>query len=230
MKNIIIVEDEEHVAHGMKFNLELEGYSVQIAFNGRDAIREFETGKYDMMILDIMLPEVDGYTVAKIIKEKEPKFPILMLTAKSEREDIIKGLTAGADDYLTKPFHIEEFLLRVNGILKRSSWYKEVNIDETPIIQFGNNSLDMENLELRMDEMPSRRLTEIEAMILKILIENNGKVVTREKILEKIWNTSYMETRTVDNFIVRLRKYIEKNPSNPQHIISIRGKGYCFKQ
>lgn len=229
MPNILVVEDEKHMAAGLKFNLESEGYKTTVVYNGKDAITEFNRGNYDLMILDIMLPEVDGYTVAKTIKEKKTQFPILILTAKNSKEDIIKGLNTGVDDYLTKPFHLEEFLLRVKGILKRSSWYREKDIGKEGVIKFGNNFLDVNNLELIMERDVSRRLTEIEANILKILIENEGKIVTRDKILKKVWDTSYMDTRTIDNFIVRLRKYIEKDPSKPQHIISIRGKGYCFK-
>ena len=229
MQNILVVEDEKHMATGLKFNLEQEGYKVKVIDNGKDAIIEFDRNEYDLMVLDIMLPEIDGYTVAKIIKEKEPKFPILILTAKSLKEDIIKGLDIGVDDYLIKPVHLEEFILRVKGILKRSSWYREDKKEKNFILNFGNNFLDINNLELKMEGCYPRRLTETEAMILKILIENAGKIVTRDKILESVWDTSYMETRTIDNFIVRLRKYIEKDPSNPKYIVSIRGRGYSFK-
>jgi len=139
MQNILVVEDEKHMATGLKFNLEQEGYKVKVIDNGKDAIIEFDRNEYDLMVLDIMLPEIDGYTVAKIIKEKEPKFPILILTAKSLKEDIIKGLDIGVDDYLIKPVHLEEFILRVKGILKRSSWYREDKKEKNFILNLNTN-------------------------------------------------------------------------------------------
>ena len=174
-----------------------------------------------------MLPYLDGFEVAKRVRIKYPQMPILMLTARTESKDRVKGLEIGADDYITKPFHLEELLLRVKGMLKRKSWYKTA-IGNMPIFKFGDNNINFENLQCHA-HTKEIQLTTHEAMLLKYLVDNKGKIVSRKELLENVWNiSSDIETRTVDNFIVRLRKYFEPNPDNPVFFKSVRGAGYIF--
>lgn len=224
---VLLVEDEETMGMGLEYNLTEEGYRVTWAKDGRQALDIFFNDKFDLVILDIMLPFYDGFEVAEKIREKSPQIPILMLTARSGIRDKIKGLAVGGDDYLTKPFHLKELLLRVKGMLKRKQWYK--TFTNTPeIYQFGNNKVNFENLSCRQGSK-SFRLTPHEALVLKYLVDRKGKIVSREELLENVWNiNSQVETRTVDNFIVRLRKYFEPDPSHPIYFKSIRGVGYMF--
>ena len=224
---ILLVEDEETLAVGLEFNLTEEGYTVTWARDGRIALELFNAQEYDLIILDIMLPYVNGFEVAKKVREKSPQMPILILTARSGVEDRIKGLEIGADDYLAKPFHLQELLLRIKGMLKRKMWYKEA-AHVQPVYSFGDNKINFENLECTTIDS-QLRLTQQEAMVLKYLIDNKGKIVSRKELIEKVWHMNPdIETRTVDNFIVRLRKYFEPDPSNPVYFISIRGAGYMF--
>lgn len=224
---ILLVEDEESLAVGLEFNLTAEGYNVTRSKDGREALELYENNNFDLIILDIMLPYVDGFEVARKIRETNPQLPILMLTARTRSEDKIHGLELGADDYMTKPFHLAELLLRVKGMLKRKEWYV-ASIDKNPIYKFGNNEINFETLVCKCKEKEIR-LTPYEAMALQYLIERKGKPVSRKELLEKVWNiTSEVETRTVDNFIVRLRKYFEEDPANPTYIKSVRGIGYVF--
>lgn len=225
---ILLVEDEENLAHGLEYNLTEEGYTVSLAKDGREAIKYFDENEFDLIILDIMLPYFNGFEIAKHIREKHPQMPILMLTARTQVEDRVKGLELGADDYLTKPFHLKELLLRIKGMLKRKSWYQKVLVDN-PIYKFGNNEINFENLKC-LKGKKDFQLTSYEAMIMKYLIENIDKVVTRKELLENVWNMNpEVETRTVDNFIVRLRKHFEDDPSNPKYIVSVRSAGYMFQ-
>jgi two-component system alkaline phosphatase synthesis response regulator PhoP len=227
--NILLVEDEENLAHGLEYNLIEEGYVVTLAKDGREAIKLFDENEFDLIVLDIMLPYHNGFEIAKHIREKHPQMPILMLTARTQVEDRVKGLELGADDYLTKPFHLKELLLRIKGMLKRKRWYQKVVI-ENPIYKFGNNEINFENLKCLKGENRFQ-LTSYEAMIMKDLIENKDKVVTRKELLENVWNMNPdIETRTVDNFIMRLRKHFEDDPSNPKHIVSVRSAGYMFNE
>jgi DNA-binding response OmpR family regulator len=224
---ILLVEDEETLAVGLEYNLTEEGYAVTWAKNGREAIEFFNSEKFDLIILDIMLPYVNGFEVAETIRKTNPQMPILMLTAKTESADKVKGLEKGADDYLTKPFHLQELLLRVKGMLNRKSWYKSA-YEKQPLFKFGKNEINFENLNCR-NEKEEFRLTPHEAMVLKYLIERRGKIVTRKELLENVWHLNQeVETRTVDIFIARLRKYFEPDPANPIYIKSIRGAGYLF--
>ena len=225
---ILLVEDEENLAHGLEYNLSEEGYIVTLAKDGREAIKLFDENEFDLIVLDIMLPYFNGFEIAKHVRDKHPQMPILMLTARTQIEDKVKGLEIGADDYLTKPFHLKELLLRIKGMLKRKSWYQKVVI-ENPIYKFGNNEINFENLRC-IHGKKEFQLTSYEAMIIKYLIENKDKVVTRKELLENVWNMNpEVETRTVDNFIVRLRKYFEDDPSNPKFIVSVRSAGYIFQ-
>ena len=224
---VLLVEDDPHLAKGLLFNLEREGYEVFLVDNGLSALAQLREKDFDLIILDLMLPKMGGLDVARTIRETNTRFPILMLTAKSSRKDREIGLEAGADDYLTKPFHLPELLLRVKGILRRSEWYKEPVHDqeifrfEKMWINFGTgkaNGIDGEFF-----------LTTKEALVMKLLVEKKGNVVHREELLEKVWGYDpQTETRTVDNFISRLRKYFEKTPQEPVYIITIREKGYQF--
>lgn len=225
---ILLVEDEENLAHGLEYNLTEEGYNVTRAKDGREAIKFFDENEYDLIVLDIMLPYFNGFEIAKHVREKQPQMPILMLTARTQVEDRVKGLEIGADDYLTKPFHLKELLLRIKGMLKRKKWYQKV-VSDNPIYKFGNNEINFENFRCKNNKN-SFQLTSYEAMIMKYLIDNKDKVVSRKELLENVWNMNpEVETRTVDNFIVRLRKYFETDPSNPKYIVSVRSAGYIFQ-
>jgi two-component system alkaline phosphatase synthesis response regulator PhoP len=224
---ILLVEDEQSLAIGLEYNLTEEGYSVKIAKDGREAINFFASEEFDLIVLDIMLPHYDGFEVAENVRAKSPQIPILMLTARTGTDDKIKGLEVGADDYLTKPFHLNELLLRIKGMLKRKNWYKSL-VSEVPVFQFGQNEINFDNLTAKTTA-GQIQLTQIEAMVLKFLVDNNGKIVSRKDLLDKVWHVNpEVETRTVDNFIARLRKYFEPDPSNPVFIKSVRGAGYIF--
>jgi len=226
---ILLVEDEETLAVGLEYNLIEEGYTVKWAKNGREAVNFFEKEKFDLIILDIMLPYLNGFEVVEIVRKADPQIPILMLTAKTESVDKIKGLEKGADDYLTKPFHLQELLLRVSGMLKRKLWYK-VSSEKQQLYIFGINEINFENLTCKHGK-EEIRLTPQEAMLLRYLVERKGEIVSRKELLENVWHLNpEVETRTVDIFIARLRKYFEPDPTNPIYFRSIRGAGYMFEE
>jgi DNA-binding response OmpR family regulator len=227
-EKILLVEDEESLAVGLAFNLRAEGYSVTRAADGRKALEAFRRGRYDLVLLDVMLPYVDGFEVARSIRAESPQLPILMLTARTRARDRVRGLEAGADDYLAKPFHLKELLLRVAGILKRKRWYRS-SVEKASVYRFGANTVDFRDLSARAGGR-SLRLTPHEAMVLKYLMDHRGKVVSRKELLEKIWRIhAEVETRTVDAFIARLRKHFEPDPEKPVYIRSIRSAGYVFR-
>ena len=224
---ILLAEDEETLAVGLEYNLNDEGYTVDWAKDGKQALHFFETRNYDLLILDIMLPYLDGFEIAKQVRIKSPQMPILMLTARTSSEDKVRGLELGADDYMTKPFHLEELLLRIKGMLKRKHWYKS-SVESIPVYRFGKNVVNFENFKCKSG-YKEFELTQREAMVLKYLIERKGKIVSRKELLENVWHiTAEIETRTVDNFISRLRKYFEPDPDNPVYIKGIRSAGYEF--
>ncbi len=226
-KKILLVEDEKHLAKGLTFNLKREGYKVTLAEDGAAAIDCLGKDEFDMMILDLMLPKMSGMEVIKKVRETNIRFPVLMLTAKSTDEDRTLGFEAGADDYLTKPFHLPELLLRVKGILRRKDWYEEP-VRNLEYFEFDNMWVDFKTGKAKGCE-GEFYLTTKEVLVMILLITNRGKVVTREELLEKVWGYSpNTETRTVDNFISRLRKYFEKKPQKPRYIVTIREKGYQF--
>jgi len=226
--NILLVEDEENLALGLEYNLIEEGYKVKLAKDGREAIKFFDENEFDLIVLDIMLPYFNGFEIAKHVREKHPQMPILMLTARTGVEDRVKGLELGADDYLTKPFHLKELLLRIKGMLKRKNWYNAV-VNENPVYKFGDIEINFENLRCTKNNNDFS-LTSYEAMIMKYLIVNKNRVVTRKELLENVWNMNPdVETRTVDNFIMRLRKHFEDDPSEPKYIVSVRSAGYMFQ-
>jgi len=225
---ILFVEDEEALAEGICYNLSAEGYQVQWVKDGAAALKAFQKQKIDLIILDIMLPYIDGFEVARRILQAAPQQPILMLTARTAVADRVKGLEIGAEDYLTKPFHLQELLARIRAMLRRKAWYQAATFDQETY-QFGPNEINFNNHECRSGHKKFR-LTQHEAMLLKYFIENKGKILSRKELLEKVWNISAdVETRTVDIFVARLRKYFEPNPKKPRYIKSIRGSGYLFE-
>jgi DNA-binding response OmpR family regulator len=226
---ILLVEDEKHLAKGLSYNLKKEGYKVTVAEDGLAALECLRDDIFDMMILDLMLPKMGGMDVIKKVRETNIRFPVLMLTAKTTDEDRTFGLEAGADDYITKPFHLPELLLRVKGILRRKDWYQEP-VGNLEFFEFDNMWIDFNTGKAKGCE-GEFYLTSKEVLVMNLLIANRGKVVSREELLEKVWGYSpNTETRTVDNFISRLRKYFEKKPQKPRYIITVREKGYRFAE
>jgi DNA-binding response OmpR family regulator len=225
---ILLVEDEESLAIGLSYNLSEEGYKVHWVQDGKKAIEAVNGQSFDLIILDIMLPYLDGFQVAERIRSTLPQIPILMLTARTGVDDKIKGLEQGADDYMTKPFNLEELLLRLRGMLRRQRWYKKAAGGQ-PVYRFGTNEVNFADLSCS-NGRETFKLTHREAMILKYLIDNKGKIVSRKALLENVWGISpLIETRTVDNFISRLRKYFETDPAKPVFIKSVRSAGYIFR-
>lgn len=227
---ILLVEDEENLHEALKLNLELEGYEVTGAYDGAEALKTVQKEYFNLIVLDIMLPEVDGFTVCETIRLQHPDIPILILSAKNSSADRILGLKKGADDYLTKPFNLEELLLRVSKLIKKS---ERLNAKEPlpEIYQFGENKIDFKALEGFTKTNEKITLTKKEALLLKLLIENKNEVVTREKILQAVWGYNvYPTTRTIDNFILNFRKYFEADSRNPKHFHSVRGIGYKFTE
>jgi len=228
ISTILLVEDEESLAIGLAYNLEEEGYKVITCGDGVEAVRLFGEHSVDLIILDIMLPHMDGFEVAEKIREKSPRIPILMLTARTQAEDRIRGLRTGADDYLTKPFHITELLLRVARMLKRTTWYK-MKIHEDSVHYLGSTLINFDTLAC-VSDTSTKTMTPLEGRLLKYFIDNPGRIIPRSELLTKVWRTtSDVQTRTIDIFISRLRKYIEKDPSDPKYLKNIRGAGYMFK-
>jgi len=234
--NILIVEDEQHLADGLRFNLEAEDFTVEIASDGRRALHVLliEKKDFDAIVLDVMLPEVDGFTIARKLRDAEIFTPILMLTARSRPEDVLQGFEAGADDYLPKPFELSIFMARLNGLLRRRQWLQRETASEKvsptldKIYVVNGRTIDFENLEL-WNEGENVRLTLMEVKLLSYLIENAGKPVSRKTILEEVWDLHEdTDTRAIDNFIVRLRRYLEDAPENPRILLTVRGVGYKF--
>ena len=225
--HILLVEDEPHIASGLIYNLEAEGYQVTHTEKGEAALEQLWQEAFALVILDVMLPGIDGIEVCRQIRKQDPKLPILMLTARSEDKDRIEGLSTGADDYLTKPFNLDEFLLRIKGILKRSAWYRPQAAPER-YYTFGSNEISLHEGSATT-EQGKITLTEHEVNLLRTFFQREGEIITRSDLLEAAWGMDpETETRTLDNFIVRLRKYFEKKPSSPIHFQTIRGRGYRF--
>jgi DNA-binding response OmpR family regulator len=231
MSRILIVEDEQHLATGIKFNLEMEGYEVEVIADGAEAQARLvpgplPPGAFDLVILDVMLPGgVDGFRLADEMRRAGNHTPILMLTAKGLPTDVVQGLEAGADDYLAKPFDLSVLLARVRGLLRRRDWARG-GVGDIATARIGEAEVDFRSFEVRVGER-TIQLTLLEAMLLKLLVQNAGRVVSKAEILEKVWNVSPdTETRAVDNFIVRLRRYLEANPRFPRHLQTVRGAGY----
>lgn len=226
--SILLVEDEENLQDALKLNFEMEGYEVTSAYDGAEALKALHNEYFDLIILDVMLPEIDGIAVCENIRLSNTEIPILMLSAKNQSADRVLGLKKGADDYLTKPFNLEELLIRVNLLINKS---KRISSKE-PIAEefsFGKNLINFKSLECITKVGESVALTKKEVMLLKLLIENKNEVVTREKILQSVWGYNvYPTTRTVDNFILNFRRYFEDDSRNPKYFHSVRGIGYKF--
>lgn len=226
--SILLVEDEENLQEALKLNLELEGYTVTCSDDGADALEQVKKEHFDLIILDIMLPEVDGITVCETIRLEDSQIPILMLSARSDSSDRVLGLKKGADDYLTKPFNLEELLLRVKKLLLKGEQLASTHAlpDE---YRFGKNVVNFRSLQCVGKNGKEFSLTKKEAMLLKLLIENKNEVVTREKILQTVWGYNvYPTTRTIDNFILNFRKYFEEDSRSPRFFHSVRSLGYRF--
>lgn len=225
VQRLLLVEDEEGLQNVIKLNLELEGYFVSIANDGIEALKLFNENRYDLVILDVMLPELDGFSVCTTIRLKDQKTPILFLTAKDSSQDRITGLKIGGDDYLVKPFNLEELLLRVENLVKRSAL--EVVLADKFL--FSNCSIDFSGYIAENALGEKRRLTDKEVKLLKLLIANKGNVVSRTEILETVWGYDvYPTTRTIDNFILSFRKFFESDSKKPNYFLSVRGVGYKF--
>jgi DNA-binding response OmpR family regulator len=227
--NILIVEDEAHIAAGLRFNLELEGHQVEVATDGLVAKRLLieETHAYDLVILDLMLPHVSGFELCRAIRRQSNTLPILMLTAKRDDPDKVYGLRMGADDYVTKPFNLEELLARIEAILRRKGWSAPTPA-EHDLLEFGDVRIDFDTFEATVDGVDVK-LTPIEFGLMRYFRDNEGMVLSRDQLLEAVWGwQNPASTRTVDNFILRLRRSLEPVPSAPKHILSVRGAGYKF--
>lgn len=223
---ILVVEDEKSLSDTIKLNLELEGYKVQTVADGKSALRVFRQERFNLIVLDVMLPEMDGFAVCEAIRLENKKIPILFLTAKNTVADRINGLKLGGDDYLAKPFNLEELLLRIQKLLNRSETSVPVSVDE---YQIGDKKIDFSLMQITDNNGGLIPLTKKETSLLKLLIERKNQVVSREHILETVWGYDiYPSTRTIDNFIVTFRKHFEPEPSIPKYFHSVRGIGYKF--
>jgi DNA-binding response OmpR family regulator len=236
MTAILVVEDEQHLADGLRFNLEAEGYDVQIVNDGEAALSVLQNGTHevDAIVLDVMLTGIDGFDVAAELRAAGEYVPILMLTARGRPEDVLRGFASGADDYLPKPFDLSVLLARVNALLRRREWLNSNQTGPTAVIKsdqqftFDDRVIDFANLELRTPGQ-TIQLTLMEVELLRYLVQREGNVVSRKSILEEVWGLhEETDTRAIDNFIVRLRKYIERDPAKPEHLLTVRGVGYKF--
>lgn len=251
MSRILVVEDEMHLAEGLRFNLEAEGHTADLCGDGETAMRRLlnEKEQFDAIVLDVMLPGIDGFSVASALRKAKNYVPVLILTARGRPEDVLEGFAAGADDYLAKPFDLQIFLARLQGLLRRSAWHAgpvkaaqttggekhaaatAISVEDHPSSEtytFQGKTLDFDTLELRSGHS-TIQLTLMEAKLLRHLIRNAGRVVSRKSILEDVWDLREdTDTRAIDNFIVRLRRYLEDDPGKPRHLLTVRGVGYKF--
>lgn len=246
MSRVLVVEDESHLAEGLRFNLEAEGHSVEVEGEGEAALDRLvkEAQPFDAVVLDVMLPGKSGFAVAAELRQARNYVPILMLTARGRPEDVLQGFAAGADDYLSKPFELPIFLARLRGLLRRKEWLRSeaggaeqrhvasgveaASEEANELYSFDGITIDFAALELRTNGS-TIRLTLMESKLLRHLIQNTGRTVSRRSILQNVWDLSEdTDTRAIDNFIVRLRRYIEKNPAKPRHLLTVRGVGYRF--
>jgi two-component system alkaline phosphatase synthesis response regulator PhoP len=228
--SILLVEDEENLHETLKLNLELEGYEITSAFDGVAAMKAVQKEYFDLIILDIMLPEMDGISVMESIRVSNNEVPVLMLSARNSSADKVLGLKKGADDYMTKPFDLEELLLRVEKlIVKNKRLNEKTSIGD--VYNLGNHTVDFKSQTATLENGSIIELSKKEAMLLKLLLENKNEVVTREKILQTVWGYNvYPTTRTIDNFILNFRKYFEADSRNPEYFHSVRGVGYKYSE
>lgn len=241
MSSVLVVEDEKHLADGLRYNLKAEGYTVDAVSDAETALEKLEKNPraYDVIVLDVMLPGMDGFSLANTLRSRGQFVPILMLTARGQAEDVLRGFEAGADDYLPKPFELAVLIARIHALLRRREWFNRDHGNETSqtdeaesskfaVFEFAGRRIDFEALELHSSGQ-TVQLTLMEAELLRYLIDHDGRIVSRNAILEEVWGLREdTDTRAIDNFIVRLRKYIEDEPSRPQHLLTVRGVGYKF--
>jgi two-component system alkaline phosphatase synthesis response regulator PhoP len=227
-KHILLVEDEQHLAMGISDNLEAEGHRVTLVTDGPSAVDHMARGGVDLVVLDVMLPGEDGYSVCRRLRAAGDTTPILFLTAKNSTQERVHGLTIGGDDYLGKPFHLEEFLSRVAALLRRRAWHPTPTPDlPAQVAHLGDVTVDFDRLQMRyrdghIDDIPVREMG-----ILRLLWDRTGEVVSRDAILDAVWGHDvYPSSRTVDNFIVRLRRRFEPDPAEPKYLFTVRGVGY----
>jgi two-component system alkaline phosphatase synthesis response regulator PhoP len=226
--HVLVVEDDPHLAAGVMENLRAEGYEVSTAGDGEQALAWLTGHACALIVLDVMLPGIDGFGVCRTLRGQGNNTPVLFLTARGDPADRVRGLESGGDDYLAKPFHLQEFLLRVRAILRRWDWYRSASA-AAAVLRFGGNEVDFRAFRACAWNGEPQELTEKEAMILKVLAEHAGEIVSREDLLERVWGYDvFPSTRTVDNFILRLRKRFEKDPANPRHFLTVWGVGYRF--
>lgn len=246
MSTVLIVEDEKHLADGLRFNLEAEGYQVEVAGDGETALALLLSPdrRFDMLILDVMLPGKSGFEVAAELRQAGQFVPLLMLTARDQPQDVLRGFESGADDYLTKPFELAILIARLRSLFRRYEWLRRDNGDHGPaeanrrvdeiddgslkFFSFAGKTIDFDRQELRAG-LRTIRLTLMEAEFLRHLIRHEGEIVARKSLLQDVWGLSgETDTRAIDNFVVRIRKYVEEVPSKPRHLLTIRGLGYRF--
>lgn len=228
---VLVVEDEEHLAAGIAENLELEGHQVEVLSHGLAALRRLSEVAFDLVILDVMLPGLDGFALCRLARERGVEAPVLFLTARGAAADRIQGLRAGGDDYLPKPFHLEELLLRVRAILRRGRGGATAEAAEqaSPVIEFGGNRVDLKAYRGVAFDGVEHELTHKEAQILRLLVQRVGEVVSRDEILDRVWGLEeYPTARTIDNFLLKLRRRFERTPEEPRHFHTVRGAGYRF--
>ena len=243
MSRVLVVEDEAHLAQGLRFNLEAEGYAAEVVGDGEAAMDRLLVKKenFDAVVLDIMLPGKDGFSVVSELRAARNYVPVLMLTARGRPEDVLKGFASGADDYLAKPFDLSILLARLQGLLRRSQWVhgghsaapRETTGNGSGVGDFGTFSFDGKTIDFGALELRSGgntiHLTLMESELLRHLVRNDGRIVSRKQILEEVWGLHEdTDTRAIDNFVVRLRRYIEDDPANPRHLLTVRGVGYRF--
>jgi two-component system, OmpR family, alkaline phosphatase synthesis response regulator PhoP len=230
-KRILVIEDDAHIAEGLRLNLKMKGYDVEIAPDGPAGLRLWKEIGPDLIVLDIMLPGIDGLSVLRHIRLADERLPILILSARGDIDDRLEGLAYGVDDYMAKPFHLDEFLLRVDRLLLRGQWSqgREAVPVMPKVYSFGNNRIDFETGMATCGGDRAVHLTEQELKLLKLFVANRGKPLSRNKLLEIGWGyAARTATRTLDNFIVRFRKYFEKDPKKPEYFKSLRSVGYLF--
>ena len=229
MKTILLVEDDKNLADGLVLNLEAEGFQVVLVNDGNAVVGVFQKGLFDLILMDIMLPGVDGLTLCRQIRKEGSTIPIIFLTARDGTDDKIEGLLAGGDDYITKPFDVKELMVRIQGVFRRQAWLGSEETSSS-IFEFDGRKLNLKTFEA---EGPGGNvtLTRKECMVAKYLLEREGEVISRDQLLDAVWGYHiYPTNRTIDNFILKLRKVFEDDPKNPTFFISIRGVGYRFKQ
>lgn len=224
---ILVVEDEEHLAAGLQLNFQLEGFEVTVARTGRDAGVSILHQQFDLIVLDVMLPDLNGFALCQKLRETGNRTPVLMLTARDSVEDRVEGLNVGADDYLTKPFELSELIARVRSLLRRRQWERTGEAPPESTYRFGACEVDFDRHVATCNGEP-RHLTKLEFDLLRYFATNPGRVLSREELQEQVWNLNFPNRRMVDNFILRLRRHFEPDPQDPVYFVSVRGAGYKF--